>query len=256
MKGQIFLEASDIFLRLLRGEVLSSKDTYETILTRSNFRSDGDWERVQEAAHHTYNLPLDAQEIPICKRYVFEELKTIPQDWDRSLLSLVVGSHDPKAQLRCNQWMPTKVFNLSITNDEVINKTHARMSDCYHSAGGEWKREYMPRTAMVFLNNDADKDQTQKDEAAYKQATHALSAYWKALQGTLDPKKVEAAANNALIGSPETIAQQMVDRYHPDDRLMLWFDFFNHDNAQVCSMMEGFQQSVAPTVERLLGEQK
>ena len=31
LKGQIFLEASDIFLRLLRGEVLSSKDTYETI---------------------------------------------------------------------------------------------------------------------------------------------------------------------------------------------------------------------------------
>ena len=252
LKGQIFLEASDVFLRLLRGEVLSSKDTYDTVLTRSNFRSDADWENVQQAAHETYGHPIDVQKIPICKRYVFEEIKTIPQDWDRSLLSLIVGSHDPAAQQRCNQWMPTKVFNLSITNDEVIDRTHARMTECFNADGGEWKREYMPRTAMVFLNNDVDKNQEERDAAAYKQANHALSAYWKALQGTLDPKKVEAAANNALIGSPETIAQQMVDRYNSEDRLMLWFDFFNHNSEQVCGMMEGFQQHVVPIVEQKL----
>ena len=135
--------------------MLSSNDTYETVLTRKNFRSDGDWERVQQAAHETYGLPVDTAEVPICKRYVFEEIKTIPQDWDRSLLSLIVGSHDPAAQLRCNKWMPTKVFNLSITNDEIINKTHARMAECFHESGGDWKREYMPRTAMVFLHDDA-----------------------------------------------------------------------------------------------------
>ena len=133
---------------------MSSNDTYETVLTRKNFRSDGDWERVQQAAHETYGLPANTLEVPICKRYVFEEIKTIPQDWDRSLLSLIVGSHDPAAQLRCNKWMPTKVFNLSITNDEIINKTHARMAECFHESGGEWKREYMPRTAMVFLHDD------------------------------------------------------------------------------------------------------
>ena len=62
------------------------------MLTRKNFRSDGDWERVQQAAHETHGLPADTLEVPICKRYVFEEIKTIPQDWDRSLLSLIVGS--------------------------------------------------------------------------------------------------------------------------------------------------------------------
>ena len=252
LKGQIFLEATDVFLRLLRGEVLSSNDTYETVLTRNNFRSDGDWERVQQAAHETYGLPADTLEVPICTRYVFEEIKTIPQDWDRSLLSLIVGSHDPAAQLRCNKWMPTKVFNLSITNDEIINKTHARMAECFHESGGDWKREYMPRTAMVFLHDDDGNSVPENDAAAHVHATKALSAYWQALQGTLDPAKVEKAANNALVGSPETIAKQIVERYHPEDRLMLWFDFFNHDNAHVSTMMEQFQEKVAPLVEKHL----
>lgn len=248
LKGQIFLEASDVFLRLLRGDVLSSNDTYETILTRRNFRSDGDWERVQQAAHETYGLPADVQEIPMCKRYVFEEIKTIPQDWDRSLLSLVVGSHDPAAQQRCNQWMPTKVFNLSITNDEIINRTHKRMSEWFHKDGGDWKREYMPRTVMVFLNDDADKTSEENDAAAHAHAKHALSAYWSALQGTLDPSKVEQATNNALVGSPESVAAQIVERFHVDDELMLWFDFFNHDNDHVCGMMRSFQDKVVPLV--------
>ena len=32
-------------------------------------------------------------------------------------------------------------------------------------------------------------------------------------------------ANNALIGNVEEVAQQMVERFHPDDRIMAWFDF-------------------------------
>ena len=64
LKGQIFLEATDVFLRLLRGEVLSSNDTYETVLTRKNFRSDGDWERFNKL-HMTLWFPLDTLEVPI-----------------------------------------------------------------------------------------------------------------------------------------------------------------------------------------------
>ena len=112
---------------------------------------------MQQAASSACVIAHRHSSVPICKRYVFEEIKTILKDWDRSLLSLVVESHDPAAQQRCNQWMPTKVFILSITNDEIINRTHERMSEWFHSAGGGWKREYMPRTVMVFLNDDADK---------------------------------------------------------------------------------------------------
>ena len=176
LKGQIFLEASDVFLRLLRGDVLSGNDTYETILTRGL--------PFQMAIGNEYNrlhmklmgCRRTCKKIPMCKRYVFEEIKTIPQDWDRSLLSLVVGSRDPAAQQRCNQWMPTKVFNLSITNDEIINRIHKRMSEWFHKDGGDWKREYMPRTVMVFLNDDADKTSGKDDAAAHAHAKHALSA--------------------------------------------------------------------------------
>ena len=251
LKGQIFLEATDVFLRLLRGEVLSSNDTYETVLTRKNFRSDGDWERVQQAAHETYGLSIDTLEVPICKRYVFEEIKTIPQDWDRSLLSLIVGSHDPAAQLRCNKWMPTKVFNLSITNDEIINKPTqgwqtASMSQEEIGSGSICLVLRWCSCMMMLIK------QWQRTMRLLMPTPQNLSAYWQALQGTLDPAKVEKAANNALVGSPETIAKQIVERYHPDDRLMLWFDFFNHDNAHVSKMMEQFQAKVAPLVQKSL----
>ena len=41
---------------------------------------------------------------------------------------------------------------------------------------------------------------------------------------------------------------QPFERFHADDRLMLWFDFFNHDNARVISNMEAFMSEVAPRV--------
>lgn len=252
LKGQVFMEAAGIFLRLLRGDIVSAADTYETILTRANFRSDGDWEKVQQAAHEHYALPADVKEIPIAKRYDFEELKIVPQEWRRELLSLVVGSHDPRAQKYCNQFMPTKVFNLSITNPETINATHERMGEWYHENGGEWHREYMPRTVMVFLNDEEGTTEEEKNEAAQALAKKSLSAYWTALQGTLDPSKVEKATSNALVGSPEVIANMIVDRFHPADKLMLWFDFFNHDSAYVCGMMEAFMKKVVPRVEELL----
>jgi len=44
LRGQIFLEASEIFLRLLRGDIVASDSVRATILTRENFRSDDDWE--------------------------------------------------------------------------------------------------------------------------------------------------------------------------------------------------------------------
>ena len=47
------------------------------------------------------------------------------------------------------------------------------------------------------------------------------------------------------------MARQIVERFHPDDRLMLWFDFFNHDSHHVQEMMRLFMEKVAPAVERL-----
>lgn len=253
LRGQIFIEAALIMLHLLRGDVIRSDDSRETVLTRANFRSDGDWLNVQKAAKELHGLNYLPESVDIAKRFSFENLKIIPQDWPRSLLSLIVGSHDPNAQKLFNEVLPVKVFNLSITKPEIIDKTHTLMKEFFHKEGGDWKREYMPRTVMVFLHDDSTLSRADNDRLADKQARKALGAYWSALQGTIDPNRIENAANNALIGSVETMAEQISARYPAEDRLMLWFDFFNHDSAHVCSMMQSFAEKVVPLVDKLRG---
>ena len=126
------------------------------------------------------------------------------------------------------------------------------MSKAFHTDGGAWKRAYMPRTVFVFLNEEEGLSAEEKRAAAQSEARDALGAYWTALEGTLDPSKVEKAADNALIGNAEDIAQEAVARFHADDRLMLWFDFFNHDSPRVIRNMDAFMQKVKPRIEELL----
>jgi hypothetical protein len=254
MKGIIFKEAAEIFCRLLRGETLSSDDIATASLTRSNFRSDEDWIRVQEAAVERDTLSDVPEEIALARRWDFEPLKIVPQDWNRDLVQLIAGLHEPALQEFVNQFMPVQVFNLSITQPEVIEKTHERLAACYHPDGGSWERGHMPRTTFVFLNEEPGLTPEERSAAAHEEARLALSTYWKALQGTLDPSKVEKAASNALIGNAEEVASQMIERFHPEDRLMLWFDFFNHDSKRVVSNMRAFMEKVTPLVEERLAQ--
>ncbi|MFZ9048493.1 MAG: luciferase [Poseidonia sp.] len=253
LRGQIFMEAAEIFLRLLRGDVINSEMIRPTVLTRDNFRSDEDWLAVQEAAVEFEALDHRPESIAIPSRYVFEDLKIVPSHFRRDLLGLVAGTHDPKAQTFVNSILPVKVFNLSITSPEIIDATHERMAEVYHADGGEWKRSDMPRTSFVFLNDEAGLTPEEQSLAAQEEAQRALSAYWNALEGTIDPDKVNRAADNALIGNVEEVAMQMVERFHADDRIMAWFDFFNHDSERVCRNMTAYMERVVPRVEALLG---
>ena len=248
LRGQIFAEASEIFLRLLKGEVVSSNMIRPTVLTRDNFRSDEDWGRVQQATVSERGLDSNPDSIEIGRRYEFEEIKTIPQNWRRELLNLVLGSHDPALQVEVNKQMPVQVFNLSITPPHVINQTHERMTENYHPDGGAWNRSMMPRTIMVFVNDEAGLTPEQQDNAAMQEAKAALETYWSALEGTIDPSKIEKATDNAVIGNIETVSQQIIERFHPEDRLMCWFDFFNHDSERVMRDMAAFMTKVAPRV--------
>ena len=252
LRGQIFMEASDIFLRLLRGDVINSTQTYKTILTRDNFRSDEDWKAVQDAAVEFEGLETIPQEIEIPKRYVFEDIKIIPQNFRRQLLQLIAGTYDPKAQQFVNTILPVKVFNLSITKPEIIDATHEKMSRLYHKDGGQWKRSDMPRTSFVFINAEQGLTAEQQTQAAQNEAKVALGAYWNALEGTIDPAKVANASNNALIGNPQDIAKQIVERFHPQDRIMAWFDFFNHDSDRVCRNMTAYMEQVVPLINEYL----
>lgn len=242
LKGYIFAEASEIFLRLLNGEVLSSDDVRETVLRRSDFRSEADWRRVRDLA--------DADEIRVPRRFVFEPLQIIPRAWRQELLELYVGSHAPWLQEDLNRYRPVKVFNLSITAPAVIDDTHRRMTAAFHPSGGAWKRSDMPRTVMVFLNAKPGLSPSQQSAAAREEAEVALSAYWRAMEGTLDPKKVAEATSNAVVGNPAEVAAQLGERFHAGDRLMLWFDFFNHDSDRVIANQEAFMGQVVPLLER------
>ena len=106
----------------------------------------------------------------------------------------------------------------------------------------------MPRTVLVFLSDDPNLSVEENDKKAREMAEKANAAYWTAIQGTIDPVKLAMAVDNALAGHPETVITQMKERFHGDDRLMLWFDFNNHNNEQVTGAMRTFMEKVAPNV--------
>jgi len=213
VKNKIFEEATEIFLRLLKGEVLSS----DMIAPRF--------------------IEVEGKQIPLEPRWCFPKLKIIPQEARMELLRLSIGSHDPQTQILANSFLPVGVFNLSITPGDEIEKTNERMRDHYHPDGGGWHRRLMPRTVLVFINDDPAK--------AAEEARDALSNYWRALEGTLDEAKVRRATDNALVGDVVAIERQMRTRFHPEDRLMLWFDFNNHDSERVMKNMTDFMTRVA-----------
>ena len=245
VKQKAFEEATEIFLRLLRGEVISSDDIEVRSITRKDLQDDDEWD---EALRMCGSGPT-VHRIDMEKRWKFEPLKIIPQDWRSELVQPVIGSHDPDLQDFANSIAPVQVFNLSITRPDIIEATHERMRANYHPDGGDWQREYMPRTVFVFLNGEAGLDPEAQSEQARLEARAALGSYWTALEGTLDPAKVEKASDNALVGNPQEVAAQIRERFHPEDRLMLWFDFFNHDCERVIRNMECFMREVAPLIE-------
>ena len=232
VKNKIFEEATEIFLRLIRGETLSANDVATRTLSRKDFRTDADWQRVVDAHGQV------ADEIPLQPRWSFPNLKIVPQEPRLDLLRLSIGSHDPATQIFANTILPVGVFNLSITPGDEIEKTNERMEKHYHPDGGPWHRRLMPRTVLVFINDDP--------ATAAAEARDALSNYWRALEGTLDEEKVRRATGNALVGDAEQIARQVAERFHPEDRLMLWFDFNNHDSKRVMKNMTDFMTRVAP----------
>ena len=106
---------------------------------------------------------------------------------------------------------------------------------------------------MVFVNDEPNLSDSEKTEAAKEEARKSLSSYWGALEGTIDPMKVSKAADNAVVGNVEEVAQQIADRFNPEDCVMAWFDFFNHDSPRVIRNMEAFMNRVVPRVEELIG---
>lgn len=244
IKNKYFQEATEIFLRLLKGESFSSKEVSTRHLRASDFRKPEDWLAAQKAA----NLS-GVEAIPLPHHWNFEKVGVIPFEAPLSNLRLTIGSHDPEAQVLANSILPVGVFNLSITPPKVIDETHQRMRESYHPTGGAWRRDLMPRTVMLFMDDTDGITDSEKSIRARNQARRAWENYWKAMEGTLDPKKIETAVGNTIAGHPAEVAEQIREKYHPEDRLMLWFDFNNHDNEGVQASMRSFIEKVVPRLE-------
>tara|TARA_B100001248_G_scaffold260398_1_gene248498 strand:+ start:3957 stop:5210 length:1254 start_codon:yes stop_codon:yes gene_type:complete len=241
-KNQAFSEASEIFLRLLNKEEFCSDDIAIRYLDKRHFKSPEEWKKFSKMVASKEELTS----YPVEKFYEFENTKVVPQEFSADLLNLTIGSHNPQLQDEANQIMPVKVFNLSITPDKQIEETHQRMAEIYHKDGGKWERSFMPRTTFVFLNNEKGLSAKEQEEKARDKAKKALSAYWQAMTGTIDDGKIENATDNALVGNVESIKAQIQERFHPDDCLMLWFDFFNNNADEVIEDMHTFSEFIAP----------
>jgi len=246
LKNCIFLQATEIFLRLLKGETLSIKDVTPMELKETVFPDPKDWEKVLDTYRKENSVTGEITSIEIPSLWPFEKLGVIPFEAPLEYLRLTIGAHWTEAHQVANLHMPCGVFNLSITPPEIIEATHRKMEKIYHKQGGPWGRDLMPRTVLVFVSDDPKKSVEENNAIAKAKAFDANQTYWKAIQGTIDPVKLARAVDNALVGHPKTIVHQIQKRFHPQDRLMLWFDFNNHDNRDVCSSMEIFMEKVAP----------
>ena len=155
-------------------------------------------------------LGLDSlpDSINMGNRYLFEDIKTIPQDWRRDLLNLVLGSHDSVLQEKVNRFRPVQVFNLSITPPNIIEETHERMSSSYHVDGGRWERRMMPRTVMVFVN---DEEGGEGDTLAVERERDlALSAHAQAAVDEIDQalERLKAGTYGICLVSGKSIPKE------------------------------------------------
>lgn len=215
----IFIEALEIFLRLLTGETIGSADlTFREILGKNYLN-----------------------------RWDFEPLKIVPdlhKNWLKTT-RIVLGSSDPLAREHALRFFDVDIFNLSFTPPENIEKLHMEMEQYYTSKGKSWSRSRMPRTVLTFI------DQNHKKAEAL--ASNCFDTYIEAMRGTvaLPPKKELLKA--ALIGDPVAIREQLsTDTKHgfkSEDRLMLWFEFNQHDSDAIQTQMRLFSEKVMPFME-------
>jgi alkanesulfonate monooxygenase SsuD/methylene tetrahydromethanopterin reductase-like flavin-dependent oxidoreductase (luciferase family) len=214
----IFTEALEIFLRLVRGETLSSADiTGHTIEGAGAYRP----------------------------RWEFERMSLVPAmsaaEVDRHM-RFVLGSSDPYARQIGLKFADLDVFNLSFTPPDALNKVHEEMFVRYREAGRVWGRARMPRTVLVFIDRDR--------RVAQEAASRCFDTYIEAMRGTVKLPPKEFLMERALIGTPDDIRRALSPDdphgFHADDRLMLWFEFNQTDHWKIVSQMQLFAEEVAP----------
>ena len=131
VKGLLFREATEIFLKAVNDEVFSSKEITPKYLTKDLFRDEKDWEKVTAAYKKENNTKETPKEIEIPPFWTFNKVGVIPFEARKDLLNLTIGSHDPITQKLANKILPCGVFNLSITPSDKIEDTHIAMEKMF-----------------------------------------------------------------------------------------------------------------------------
>jgi len=229
MKRYVFIEALEIFLRLLSGQEISSQQIKTWAIDPKEI-NDLDLRKK-------YAAP-----IPVKKRWEFELLKLMPETEELKQLEIVLGSHDPLALEWGLRFWDLSLFNLSFTSPDKIEDLHRQMAGKCAEASRVWARDRLPRTVMVFINQKRDK--------AYQLADQVLDNYIEAMRDTAQVPDKTVLLQRALVGDPSEICEQMTPGglrgFHPEDRLMLWFEFNQLNNEEIQDQMKLFFTEVVP----------
>lgn len=233
IKRILFIEALEIFIRLLKLETVESSliSSYQISEGQLAKEMPKDAERLKKK----YTFP-----VAIHPRYSFEKLQLIPKTEVRKNFQLVLGSHDPEALTLAYKHWQTDLFNLSFTSPEQLQKTHDKLEELNRGTDYPWNRSRLPRTVMVFIDPDTKK--------ATELAHFVLDAYIEAMKGTAQVPDKTVLMQRALIGDAVQVREQLHPdnprKFHGDDRLMLWFEFNQLDNESVKSRMKYFFKDV------------
>lgn len=233
-KRVIFLEAYEIFYRLLKGETLSSEMTRNYILDESFFMDSPTYKKVLGE--------LNLQEILYEKRWNFEPLKLVPElegSWDQNL-NIVLGSHDPKARELAFELGNPDIFNLSFTPPEKLAALHEELFQYCENTDKPWHRSRLPRTVLIFIDESHRK--------AVERAERCFDTYIDAMMGTVQMPPRQYLMDRALIGTPSKILEDLLDfeknGFNVDDRIMCWFEFNQNETEDIVRQMTLFSEEV------------
>ena len=108
----------------------------------------------------------------------------------------------------------------------------------------------MPRTIMIVLESDPGLTEAECNRRGEERAHAAITAYWRAMEGTVDEAKVKKGMENVVHGSVARVTSELNQRFHPDDTLMAWFDFNDNDQGRILREMSVFARDVVPGLTR------
>jgi alkanesulfonate monooxygenase SsuD/methylene tetrahydromethanopterin reductase-like flavin-dependent oxidoreductase (luciferase family) len=223
-----FHEAIEIFLRLLAGEEVSSDQSsaHEVSLEQAGAAL----ARRSEAERASLEFPYRA-----APRWSFEPLRLVPES-SSERFGVVLGSADPAALAIARRYARVDLFNLSFTPPERIEALHRELA----LGDPSWSRDRLPRTVLVFADPSRAVARARADEA--------LDVYITAMRGTAAVPDKSVLLERALVGDSAELREQLAPGgshgFHPQDRLMLWFEFNQQDGQAIERQMRYFFEQV------------